>query len=304
MKYSKKLLILIVPVILLFSCEKEDDVFTGSPVDSNVSFETLTGTISTNETITVAGQKIPVTITLPQAFEDSVSVQVTSFLPSTNKRITTSVIIPEGETSITEEISAPPVDNSDLPYVVEAQYFLSGISTAPNVKPVGFAGKQYSLVSNLLKVDFGDTTMPGPNANKLSIRFDYELPKYRSSVSSFNSIKVVLKRLDGTTVTTNANPSTPINLTSQGPDQRYATLVFLSSAPDNTYILNVYAKTLIDSPSNIGYRFAVRYPDEIGKVLFGNFSNLTVGTAATAFPKLQIVKTTVNGNANYVVTQL
>ncbi|WP_298221082.1 hypothetical protein [Flavobacterium sp.] len=303
MKYSKKLLILFVPVIFLLSCEK-DDVFTGSPVDSDVSFETLTGTISTNETISVAGQKLPVTITIPQAFEDSIRVQVTSFLPSTNKRTTTSVIIPKGQTSVDAEVSAPPTDDSDLPYVVEAQYFLSGINTAQNVTPVGFAGKQYSLTSNVLKVDFGDTPMPNPNANKLSVRLDYEFPKFLTSVTSFNSIKVVLKRLDGTTVATSTALTAPINMESQVPNKRFATLVFLSTAPDNTYIVNLYAGTLINSPSNIGYRFAVRFPDGKGKTFANNFSNLTVGPVSSAIAKLQIVKTTVDGNANYVVTPL
>ena len=48
----------------------------------------------------------------------------------------------------------------------------------------------------------------------------------------------------------------------------------------------------------------VRYPNDETKVYAGTLLNLNVGTAATAIPKLQIVKTTIQGVSSYVVTPL
>lgn len=50
------------------------------------------------------------------------------------------------------------------------------------------------------------------------------------------------------------------------------------------------------------YKFSIRFPDETSKVYSGVLPGLTIGSAANAVPKLQIVKTTTAGVSSYVIT--
>ena len=77
----------------------------------------------------------------------------------------------------------------------------------------------------------------------------------------------------------------------------------------DTYEMSVYAKTLNGSttsttPVDLPYKIAVRYPNEDVKIYSGIATNLTVGTSATAVPRLQIVKTTIAGVSSFGVTYL
>jgi len=77
----------------------------------------------------------------------------------------------------------------------------------------------------------------------------------------------------------------------------------------DTYTIEAYAVRLGGStnppaPVDLPYKFTIRFPDETTKVFSSIFNGLTIGTATTAIPKLQIVKTTTQGVSTYVVTHL
>jgi hypothetical protein len=83
----------------------------------------------------------------------------------------------------------------------------------------------------------------------------------------------------------------------------------------DTYTMEVYARTL-GGVSTIGttiaalpYRITLRYPNGDSKVIKSQFNDLSVQVSgstppANGIPKLQIVKTTVQGVSSYVVTPL
>lgn len=83
----------------------------------------------------------------------------------------------------------------------------------------------------------------------------------------------------------------------------------LTYTSTDTYTIEAYAIRLGGStnppaPVDLPYKFSIRFPDETSKVYSSTFSNLAIGTATTAIPKMQIVKTTVQGVSSYVVTHL
>jgi hypothetical protein len=83
----------------------------------------------------------------------------------------------------------------------------------------------------------------------------------------------------------------------------------LNYTSTDTYSMEVYAlrlggSTTTTTPVNMPYKISLRFPDEVTKVYSSEFNNMTIGTPSTAIPKLQIVKTTVQGVSTYVVTHL
>lgn len=184
---------------------------------------------------------------------------------------------------------------------------LIAITTGDDVVPVGFAGKQYSLTSDKVVMDFGDSAMPGLNPNRFILRFDWEFPPNGSPVSGTNNLNLVLKK-NGTPITITTSSTTAIfgTLTNSATSNtRYKTINFNNAlADDATYTIEVFANRLIATPSDIDFRFLAHFPDDISKVYTGTLSNLTVTPASGALAKLQIVKSSVGGVARYVVTQL
>jgi hypothetical protein len=393
------------------SCSK-GEVFTGSPVDTNLDFVTLQGSITTPDVDVVANQSFPVTISLGTVtFPMDVSVEAIAFLPNLNKRSRKAFIIPAGESSITSTMIAPSGDaTSSLPFNLDMKLYLSAITTAPDVIPKGFVGKQYSIVSDTIYLGYGDTSVPGVNSKRCGIRFDFQGP-YSGAGTDFNNLNIVLKK-NGVATTSQssmqgvsplASSTRPLfgTLTNAG---RYESIFFLdtnqagvlscasqsdydnkiytvktpnsnvqsndrphgfkvgdvvsinsvagssvtmpitveiTAVPDaynykfvytgdplfsafvsptttyavdmssytstDTYVIEVFAKTLggnsttapaVDMP----YKFSIRFPDETSKVYSGVLPGLTIGTAANAVPKLQIVKTTTAGVSSYVIT--
>ena len=408
---SVKYLGVIFTMITIFSCSK-GELVTGSPVDSNVEFVTLQGSITTPDSDVVSNQSFPVTISLGTVtFPMDVSVEAIAFLPNLNKRSRKAFIIPAGESSITSTMVAPSGDaTSSLPFNLDLKLYLSAITTAPDVTPKGFVGKQYSIVSDTIFLGYGDTSVPGVNSKRCGIRFDFQGP-YSGAGTNFNNLNMVLKK-NGVATTSQssmqgvsplASSTRPLfgTLTNAG---RYESLFFLdtnqagvlscatqsdydnkiytvktpnnnvqsndkphgfkvgdvvsinsvagttvsmpitveiTAAPDaytykftytaaplfpafvsstttyavymssytstDTYVIEVFAKTIggnsttapaVDMP----YKFSIRNPDETSKVYSGVISGLTIGSAANAIPKLQIVKTTTAGVSTYVIT--
>jgi hypothetical protein len=410
---SVKFLGVVLSIFLLVSCSK-GEVFTGSPADSNVEFVTLQGSITTTETDVVASQSFPVTISLGSAtFSKDVSVEAIAFLPNSNKRSRKAFIIPAGQSSITSTMVAPSADAlCTLPFNLDMKLYLTAITTAPNVIPKGFEGKQYSIVSDTLFLGFGDTSIPGTNSKRCGIRFDFQGP-YSGAGSNFNNLNINLKK-NGSVIPSQsamqgvspiASTTRPLfgTLTNAG---RYEVVYFLdanqagslscatnadylagiytvktassaqtandkphgfkvgdvvsinsiagttvtmpitveiTAVPDaytykfsytaaplfaswtsatttfvvdmssyssvDTYTIEVFAKTIggvsTSAPAvDMPYKFSIRFPDETSKVYTGVLPGLTIGSAATAIPKLQIVKTTVAGVSSYVVCHI
>ncbi|GEP49351.1 hypothetical protein FNO01nite_00230 [Flavobacterium noncentrifugens] len=278
------------------SCE-EGEVFTGEPDASKVEFVTLQGQIATTETAVVASQRFPVTITIPQSFPVDVSVEATSFLPNINRRARKTFLIKAGQTVLNDFMVTPGAEGAQtfLPFNSNIQVYLSAITSSGDAEIPGFAGKQYALTSNVLNLDFGETPLGGINPIRSVIRFDWENPNVGSS--SYNNLNIRLKRADGTVVTVSANSNAAnfiYGTTTQ--TARYETLNFLNGAEDGVYIVEVWAARLISDPVNLPYRFAIRFPDQTSKVISGVIPNLSLGTVATAFPLLQITKSTPAGS--------
>jgi len=236
---SVKYLVVIFTMTSLYSCSK-GELFTGSPVDSNLDFVTLQASINTPEENVVANQSFPVTISLGTVtFPMDVSVEAIAFLPNSNKRSRKAFIIPAGESSITSNMVAPSGDaTTNLPFNLDLKLYLSAITTAPDVVPKGFIGKQYSIVSDTIYLGYGDTSIPGTNSKRLAIRFDFEGPySGLPGLTNFNNLNIVLKKNGVATtsqssmqgVSPTSNPSRPLFGTLTNP-QRYETLYFLDDA--------------------------------------------------------------------------
>lgn len=303
MKILYKIFVVAVLGVSLSACDK-GDIFTGSPVGTNVQFENLVGTVSTDATSVVASQSFPVTVTLPKTFAVDVSVEVISFLPNTNKRSRKYFIIKAGETSKTDLMSTPNAEQGyTLPFNLTMQLYLSAITTAPEVDPKGFAGKQYSLSSNTVVLDYGDSSIVAVNSNRCGVRLDWQGPY--SSIPVVNDLNLRIKRGDGSVVTVapNSQNTMPIYGTTVG-TSRYETINFLSTAADDDYTFEVYAKKLVNTPSNLPYRFTVRFPNETTQVFSGILNDLVVTPNTGAVAKLKVTKTTLSDGAHYTVTPL
>lgn len=256
--YSK-LFILLSLSLLLFSCSK-DDVFTGSPDESNII--TLTGSIATTETSVLSSQRIPVTITIPQSFPMDVNVQATAFIPDNNKKATRTILIPAGQTSVVDYVTAPGADSSSLPFIMTVQLSLTGITTAPVVDvPPGFEGKQYKLTSNVLELEYGDTSVLVANAKRMAVRLDFQGPW--GSQAGANNLNVVLTKNGNNVANTFLNnpqsTTTPFGgtLANSGNGNRYEFLNFL----DVPQKLKIFNKTVADSVAGV---YTVKSPNSIG----------------------------------------
>lgn len=288
MKVYFKIFLFLAVSNFCISCET-DPKFSGSPVDSSVEFATIIGTVSTTEAGVVSSQKFPITFTLPQTFNVDVLVEVIAFLPTTNKRTRQSFIVPAGQTTANVFITAPSRDSSILIFNLNLQVYLSSITTAPSVIPKGFAGKQYSLTSNFVNLDYGDTAFTASNPNRCGIFFDWKGPYDSAPVADNNNLNLVLKRL-GVTIPV-VGTVNPINGSVTSND-RYETINFLNTAPDGEYIIEVWAFKLGITPTNLPYRFTVRFPDDSVKTFTGILNNLAVGTVASSIPRLKVIKST------------
>lgn len=295
-----KKLILAITVTIFVSCETGDK-FTGSPVGTSVEFVTLKGVVSSTETSVGPNQRFPVTFTLPQAFDVDVLVEIIAFLPSTNKRTRKSFMVAKGQTVTTVLVTSPGSDSPTiLPFNLNLEVYLSSISSiASENYPSGFVGKQYSLTSNTINFDYGDTRFAAVNSNRCGIVFDWK----DANGSNNNDLDLVLKKNSVIVPVLVIPPTSPINgtTTSSG---RYEQINFLSTAPDGEYIIGYYAKKLVTIPSELPYRITVLFPNELQKTYSGVLSNLTLGTASSSIPKLKIIKSTVNSIAQYDVTLL
>jgi|JI10StandDraft_1071094.scaffolds.fasta_scaffold71903_4 hypothetical protein len=306
MKNLIKTLFAFVIVLMTSSCE-EGDIFTGSPQDSGVAKVVLTGTISTPETEVVAGQPFPLTVTLPQSFDVNVSVEATSFVPNTSKRYRGTVIIPAGQTSITFQMRAPGAETPDMPFKTNMEVYLSSITTDPVDEEIGFKGVQYSLTSEKLTLDFGDSRLSVPDASILSVRIDSEGPHYQPGLANYNGLnyRVIKDGVFQATIPAKATTGTTANpvYNSFYGKSNVASEVVLNiltvaengASTDGEYIIKIYPSKLISSPMDLFSRFTLRLPDDSAKTISVFLPALVANTtinASTGISVLKIVKST------------
>lgn len=306
--------------LALSSCEK-GEVVTGSPIDTGLPVENIVGTISTDETEVVSTQDFFIDVTLPQKFDVDVTVQAEVLVPELNTRIRRSLVIKTGQTTDSLKVTAPSIGISQfiIPYKkYSVKIFLIAFNTASNVVPSGFVGKRYSISSNVLTLNYGDTVILDANPNKLGINFDFEGP-YINLATYYNNLDLVFLKNNVNVLTAfggQSQTNSPYYGTRTGTGRRDQININNSALPD-TYTIAIYAKnisvppTVLPNPpatTNINYRFVVRFPDETVKSFAGTLNNIAVGTIATAIPVLQIIKSsTIVGGvsvASYKISQL
>ncbi|MCX6184621.1 MAG: hypothetical protein NTX74_06170 [Flavobacterium sp.] len=307
MKTLIKIFSALIIFILIVSCEK-GDLVTGSPEDSDITKVQLTGLINTPDTEVVAGQPFPLSITLPRSFDINVSVEATSFIPNTGKRYRGTVIIPAGQSTITFQMRAPGSDISDMPFKTKMEVFLSAITTDPIREVIGFEGVQYSLNSNKLELDFGDSKLSSPNSSILSINIDSEGPHWNPNIGAiYNALnyRVVKNGVYQNTIPAKATTGSSLNPVynsfygkSNVADKVELNILNVAengSSTDGEYIIKLYPTKLVSSQMDLFARFTIRFPDDKAKTISLLLPGLVANTlinATTGVQVLKIVKTT------------
>ena len=302
-------LIFISCLSLLTSCSK-NEVVTGSPVGTNVNFETLQGSISCDETQLAGGQLVKVTVGLPRTFNVDVLVENSAFVRETGKRTRKSVLIPAGLTSAEMMMPIPAGDQPILPFLMNVDMYLTAITTAPDVVPKGFSGSQYSIVSNILNFGFGDASFTAVNGKRLGVRFDFIDPNAGGN-PVFNNLDLKVTKVGFPSFT--VSPLSAVNAEVYGTVKattRYESLYFNNIGADATYIVEIYAQRLISTPLSVPFRFTLRFANEETRVFTGVLNNAVVvlpaGSNSVAKLKIEKSSAVVNGQTvyKYIASQL
>lgn len=288
MKNFKYLFLLAGLFSILTSCESDDEKYSGTPV-GNQQIVQITGEISTTATVAFTNQRIPFHIKLPQAFADTVRVEVSTFNKS-GGRTRVSVEMMPGQTEADDDV--PCAGGLLFDSTVDMRI------TAINLNTVEI-GKHYLMTSNNIVLRTGDTPVPALDNTRLSVRLAWPKP-----ASSLNNIRLTVTRPAGSTPATH----TP-TLESIG-TRTYSILSTLGTVPNNNafsgaegeYIFRINAQALVTSPVDLPYRFIVRFPDGTTKIFEGVYPAMT-----TASPPLAVLKATKvvdpgSGAVSYIVT--
>lgn len=273
MKNLKYIFLLAGLLMMLASCESDDEKYSGTPV-GNQNIETLVGTISTDVSAALLNQRIPFHITLPRAFADTVNVEVSTFNQSGGRTRVSIEMLP-GVTEADDEVPCA----GGLVYDATVDMKITAIHLN-KVEP----GKHYLMTSNVIQLRTGDTPVPPVDNTRLSVRFAWPQPG-----SSLNNLRLTVVRPTGSTPGTH----TP-TLESIGA-RTYSILTTTGIVPNNNnfsaiageYLFKISAPALITSPVDMPYRFIVRFPDGTSKLFEGVYSNLT-----TTSPQLTVLKVT------------
>ena len=273
---------LVAILVILSSCSK-GDVVSGSPLDSKVRFEDIVLSLSSTEVSTASGQRFPVNIVLPKSFSTDVIVELTSFVPSINKRLKRSFTVPANTTSFAASMTAVGGDQTDvLPFNLNLEVFVSGINyiDIEGKVPQGFLDVIYKPSSNKLILDYGDSATGNTFLNRCLIRLDWQGPHTVAQSATYNDLNMVARKLAGPgNLIVNGNSSGVIYGAIAG-TSRYEFINFNGTADNTSYILSVWAKKLIVGagvPTNLPYRFTIRFPDAKTKTISGVFNNISEG---------------------------
>lgn len=267
-------------LIAIFSCTKEDR-FSGSPIGKS-EFVNISGIVSTDESVLSSNQIFKFTIALPQSFLSDVSVEATTLAPNGSIRKAT-VVIPAGQTSAIGMISSPQAI-SDGSFIQKTDLFLSAISIKD-----GILGKQYTISSNKITIELGDTTVDASNTERCIVKFDWQGPYGVDGNPLSNDMDMKVKR-NGVNFTGTIPPSTTPQST-EGPGRRYEKFSILKTYPDGDYTFEPFAKSLnVTGFDMLPYRFVIVFPTDTSKTYNGSY----VGLIAPSLPtvKLTIRKST------------
>lgn len=177
MKKIKIIFFLAALVSVFASCESDEEKYSGTPV-GNQDIETIQGNIELlpgSVTKFMSNQKIPVKITLPFAFQDSVTVEVSSITVSGGRTRISVIFVPGQTVSNPENIAG---EDPEIPaaggaiFNTTMEVYLSGIALSHAIP-----GKHYLLTSEHIVLNTGNTTVPGDNANKLQTKFAWFNPE-------------------------------------------------------------------------------------------------------------------------------
>lgn len=297
MKNIKKFFLLAPLMAAFVACDDEGDVFTGSPLDDpNIAIVPITAVIETvpaeaaTNNVFLTDQKIPVKITLPRAFADTVQVEATS-LSSNGRRRRNYIEFLPNETVQTGDVLAA---GGDL-FNDRFEMYASAIELY-NGEP----GKHYLLNSNVLTINSGNTTVPDNDVTKLQIKLSWP-----DAGSQRNNLRLVLDRpepiidasptLQGTIRTHNINVLTSNVPGSQNGNQQ--------SSIAGEYILKINAQRLVTSPSDMTYRLVINFPNDTVQVFQGVYAGLT--ESSPLLPVARIIKTVGgDGSVSFTAEQL
>lgn len=167
--------------LFLLNCTSDEKV-EGTVEGNNLEVVTLEGSIASDATFAITDQDVPVVITLPKSFADTVKVEVSSF-SDTGRRRRTYIDVMPNQTTINDFATA--AGGADGVYSGSSCTFqLTGIA----LQTVEL-GKHYLIKSNVLNIATGDFSAPTANSSKLQIRLNWLYPN-----SGDNNLNMVFKR--------------------------------------------------------------------------------------------------------------
>lgn len=154
--------------LFFLNCTSDEKV-EGTVEGNNLEVVTLEGSIASDATFAITDQDVPVVITLPKSFADTVKVEVSSF-SDTGRRRRTYIDVMPNQTTINDFATA--AGGADGVYSGSSCTFqLTGIA----LQTVEI-GKHYLIKSNVLNIATGDFSAPTENSSKLQIRLNWLYP--------------------------------------------------------------------------------------------------------------------------------
>lgn len=284
--------------VTFYSCDSNDDKFSGSPVD-NLTIETITGTVSTDveNNFALPGQSINFTVNLPASFRsvvtDSVTVEATTITRTGSKRVA-SVIIPENQLSGTGTII---VGGSSV-FDSEFDLYLSAINVKNNN-----SGKHYLINSNKVTINSGNSSIPSFKDNRLQIVVSWD------NKSTGNNVRCYIKNASNTTFTFQNGSSFrefksyPVynsQLTSASTGNPLPESNAYAFNPSD-YTLSIAATAATDlesSPIDLKYRVVFRLPTGAVKIINGVYNGMTTTSGRLDIAKF--TKTGIDDTSDYV----
>lgn len=277
MKNLKNIFLIGLLVSSLFSCESDDEKYSGTPV-GNQEIIVLTGNITTDATAALTNQKIPFTVELPRAFADTVAVEVSTVNRSGGRSRVSVNVMPNETTAIGEvNCAGGELYNSTVDMYISAL----NLQTAE-------LGKHYLINSNTIVLDTGNTTVPGSDDTRLQVKFAWPDPD-----GVANNLRLTVVK---------PNNTTTIPSLAAGARQYNITNVLGANGALGDYYFKIRATALTTSPIDMPYRFILRFPNGSSKLFQGVFEDLT--TASSERTVLKVTKSTdpVTNQSVYVVT--
>ncbi len=196
--------LLLLSLVLTWSCEDNKEKYNGSPV-GKAEFVPIVAVLKTNETSALPGQEIEYTVDLPASFRsvvtDSVAVETTSFSPSGSIR-RSKLIFKPGVASETGKIliaGGTEIFENQIEMKVTAIFLY---------KPL--LGKQFTASSNVINLSSGNSVVPSENSKKMRIGISWENKTVENflkcNITRVNSVIITFKGL-----VPNATNKYPIN---------------------------------------------------------------------------------------------